>query len=214
MIDTIKFIFRGETFRPCYSILGELRSHLDQASFCALTATCTPRIKQKILDVLHLRTIEIATTAVSPDRPNITLTFVDKHPSDIEMALETYLTELLDKRFSCPKVIIYCRNVRRTGHSYGSLSYTLHKQGVPKAEVRKLISEYHAELYEDQRLRITSEFRKEDSDIRCLVSTVAFGMGIDIPDVVGSSIGERVILLFSIGKRLVGVVATATRQKQ
>ena len=47
----------------------------------------------------------------------------------------------------------------------------------------KLIGEYHAEVEESDKLRILAEFSKPDSKIRCLISTVAFGMGVDIPDV-------------------------------
>ena len=47
----------------------------------------------------------------------------------------------------------------------------------------KLISEYHAEVSDEDKARILEEFRKPDSVIRCLISTVAFGIGIDIPDI-------------------------------
>ena len=61
------------------------------------------------------------------------------------------------------------------------LLYTLSKMGVP--DFRQFIGEYHAEMFETDRLRIIEDFRKPDSTMRCLVSTVAFGMGIDIPDI-------------------------------
>ena len=174
----------GDTFRPCYKVLGELRSHIDDATFCALTATCSPSIKRKILEVIHLTDANTSTTAILPDRPNIKLKFIKKHPRDMEEALAWYLLELAEKKQQCPKVIVYCRNIRHTGHGYGMLSYAFQKMsGLSKSEVRSLIAEYHAELFDEKRQQITAEFRKQDSSIRCLISTVAFGMGIDIPDV-------------------------------
>lgn len=176
--------FRREEFRPCYASLGVLRSHFDSTPFAAFTATCSPLIKHKILDILHLREEEVKTIAVLPDRPNIFLRFVEKHASDMEDALDWYLQELKDKKGECRKAVIYCRNLRTTGRGYGMLMYQLHKKyHLTKAEVSTLISEYHAELFDAERQRITEEFRKNDSSIRCLLSTVAFGMGIDIPDI-------------------------------
>lgn len=124
------------------------------------------------------------TTAIIPDRPNIHLRFVEKHPQEMQDTLEWYLQELAANQFECSKAIIYCRNLRQTGRGYGMMAYSLFKQsGLAKPVVRKLVAEYHAELYESDRQRIAAEFRKPDSHIRCLVSTVAFGMGIDIPDI-------------------------------
>ena len=47
----------------------------------------------------------------------------------------------------------------------------------------KMIAQYHAELHDADKSRVLEEFTKPDSIIRCLVSTVAFGLGIDIPDI-------------------------------
>ena len=63
--------------------------------------------------------------------------------------------------------------------------YTLREAAFAEGTVdfqHKLISEYHAEVEERDKERILEEFRKPDSRIRCLISTVAFGLGIDIPD--------------------------------
>jgi superfamily II DNA/RNA helicase len=46
-----------------------------------------------------------------------------------------------------------------------------------------LIAQYHAELYDCERSRINQVFRQSAGTIRCLVATVAFGMGVDIPDI-------------------------------
>ena len=119
-------------------------------------------------------------------RSNIFLDFVRNHPSDIEHALDWYLQLLKEKGTQTPKAIIYCRNLRSTARGFGMLHYRLHqlcKESLDKKKYSAMISEYHAELYESERIRITEEFRKISSTIRCLVSTVAFGMGMDIPDI-------------------------------
>ena len=72
------------------------------------------------------------------------------------------------------------RNLKQTGHGFGMLVYKLH---AGESFANKLVSEYHAEVEDEEKERILNEFRKPDSRIRCLVSTVAFGMGIDIPDI-------------------------------
>ena len=47
----------------------------------------------------------------------------------------------------------------------------------------KLIDMYHGSLLTEDQKRITSEFPKENSNLRCVIATVAFGLGVDVPDV-------------------------------
>ena len=137
-----------------------------------------------LLFFIDLRFGDVSTTAMLPDRSNIVLRFIEKHLTEMKDALKWYLEMLATSREACGKAVIYCRNLKQTGLGFGMLSYTLHKAyNVPKEIVRELIGEYHAELYENYRIHIAGEFRKPDSRIRCMISTVAFGMGIDIPDI-------------------------------
>ena len=47
----------------------------------------------------------------------------------------------------------------------------------------KLIAEYHSSLHDEDQKRLCLTFASKDSSIRCMVSTIAFGIGIDIEDI-------------------------------
>lgn len=47
----------------------------------------------------------------------------------------------------------------------------------------RLVDQYHSGLYEEDQKRILESFSRVDTNLRCLVCTIAFGLGIDIPDV-------------------------------
>ncbi len=82
--------------------------------------------------------------------------------------------------------MFFSRNLRHTGRGFAMLLYKAQEYAFKnddKTFKNKLIREYHAECQEQEKREILEEFRKEDSTVRLLLSTVAFGMGIDIPDV-------------------------------
>ena len=151
----------GHDFRPDYRNLQALRGDFPGVPVIALTATATERVRQDILD--QLRIPEAAQFVASFNRPNLTYRVVPKRRSfDV-------LADLLSKRGE-GSAIIYCFSRQGTE----DLASRLSGQGLRALP-------YHAGLEDDVRRETQERFLQGDAPI--IVATIAFGMGVDKPDV-------------------------------
>ncbi len=151
----------GHEFRPAYRELAGLRRACPKAPVIALTATATERVRGDILSQLGLR--DPQTFISSFNRPNLTYSVVPKERELLG------LLSLLEKHRGEP-VIIYCGSRKATEE----MAQTLAERGFP-AEA------YHAGLEPDARRSIQDRFIRDRTPI--VVATIAFGMGINKPDV-------------------------------
>jgi ATP-dependent DNA helicase RecQ len=151
----------GHDFRPEYRRLGELRAARPEVPIQAFTATATPQVRADIAKQLGLR--DPLLLVGSFDRPNLTYRFTPRRDTDAQV-LEVI------RRHSGEAGIVYC--LRRT--DVDSLAQQLAASGVRCLP-------YHAGLDADVRQRNQEQFLAESVDV--IVATVAFGMGIDRPDV-------------------------------
>ncbi len=151
----------GHDFRPEYRQLADVRSTFKDAVCIALTATATPRVREDIAQSLGLA--QSAQFVASFDRPNLFLKAEEKEGGYDQ------LTRFMDQ-VEGTSGIIYCSTRKTT-----------------EAIAKKLVSKgiraraYHAGLSSDQRQKNQDMFIRDDLDV--IVATVAFGMGIDKPDV-------------------------------
>ncbi len=147
----------GHDFRPEYSRLGRLRRAFPGIPMIALTATAESHTRRDILDRLHLR--QARSYIASFDRPNIRYTVINKIKP---------LAQLMDFLRNRPGEagIVYCLSRKRVDH----LAEKLKSAGFNAAP-------YHAGLLTAQRQKAQDDFLKDD--VRIMVATVAFGMGID-----------------------------------
>jgi len=149
----------GYDFRPDYLQIGKLREMVD-APVIALTATATPKVADDIMDRLLFEDKCLIKSGF--ERPNL---------SYIVRRCEDKLGQLLN---ICRNVqgsgIVYVRSRRKTEE----LSSFLSSNGVSS-------SFYHAGLGADSRSERQEKWKSDD--IRVMVCTNAFGMGIDKPDV-------------------------------
>ena len=151
----------GHDFRPDYRNLQALRGDFPTVPVIALTATATERVRQDIVD--QLRVPEAAQFVASFNRPNLTYRVLPKRRSfDV-------LTGLLSKRGE-GSAIIYCFSRQGTE----DLAARLSQQGFRALP-------YHAGLEDDVRRETQERFLRGDAPI--IVATIAFGMGVDKPDV-------------------------------
>jgi len=138
-----------------------MRDIFPSVPITALTATATEKVRLDILSQLSLR--EPKTFISSFDRPNLTYRVLPK---------KNFTPQLLKllKKYENESVIIYCFSRKSTD----SLADKLQKAGF-KAE------SYHAGLSASQREKAQDRFIKDKINI--ITATIAFGMGIDKPDV-------------------------------
>lgn len=152
----------GHDFRPEYLDLGELAAHWPTVPRVALTATATPQTRQDIIGRLRLRDAKIFASGF--DRPNVFYEVV--HKADVRAQLLAFI----NTRHRHQSGIVYTASRARAQ----TLAAWLTRHGVHALP-------YHAGM--DRQARADHQARfKQQSDM-VMVATIAFGMGIDKPDV-------------------------------
>lgn len=152
----------GHDFRPEYTQLKQVRDRFPDVPCLALTATADEPTRRDILVQLGLERARVF--AAGYDRPNIRYTVVPRDDS------RRQLLRFLRERHAGESGIVY----RMTRNKVDSLAQHLSQRGV-------LALPYHAGMSAQDRDRNQSRFTHEDGVV--MVATVAFGMGVDKPDV-------------------------------
>ncbi|WP_419147060.1 DNA helicase RecQ [Pseudoalteromonas 'SMAR'] len=151
----------GHDFRPHYFRLKELRQYFPTVPLMALTATADLATRRDIVQQLDMRAPFIHTGSF--DRPNIRYTIEEKFKPLSQ--LFRYLKEQKGQ-----SGIIYCGSRKRVD----DIAERLIESGYNAAG-------YHAGLDNEQRQFVQNRFARDD--IQIVVATVAFGMGINKPNV-------------------------------
>lgn len=151
----------GHDFRPDYRMLKDIRDLLPGVPLIALTATANDRVRKDIISQLRLE--EGRVFVGSFNRPNLTYRIRPK-----KKALEALLPILQKRRGQ--SIIIYVLSRNNTE----KLAEELQLNGFPALA-------YHAGL--DQRTRQANQEKFIRDEVQIIVATVAFGMGVNKPDV-------------------------------
>ena len=165
----------GHDFRPEYRQIAQLRERFPQVPFMALTATATERVREDIADQLKLR--DPARYVASFNRPNLNYRISAKTGA---------YGQVLDFLRAHPRDsgIIYCQ-ARKTTES---LAEKLRADGIKAAP-------YHAEVSKEERSGNQEGFLRDE--IRVICATIAFGMGINKPNV-------RFVIHYDLPKNIEG----------
>jgi ATP-dependent DNA helicase RecQ len=151
----------GHDFRPEYRELKKLRTHFPEVPVMALTATATERVRTDIIKQLKLR--EPRCYIASFNRPNLTYRVVPKS-APYEQLLAFIRSRPNDNG------IVYCASRK----SAESLARNLREDDVSAKP-------YHAGLTSAERTTHQEAFLRDD--VRVITATIAFGMGINKPNV-------------------------------
>ena len=153
----------GHDFRPDYLFLPRVVRDLGNPPVLALTATATPRVRQDILRSLGMREPKVVVTSFN--RPNLTYRMLPAK----------------DKKDKLPLILGTIRDSSPPGIVYGTtrkeceeLAASLKRAGVNAAY-------YHAGLGAAERSSVQERFMTDELDV--VVATIAFGMGVDKPNV-------------------------------
>jgi len=151
----------GHDFRPEYRQLAAVRKKFPEAVCAALTATATPRVQEDIKKCLNF---EASNTFIdSFDRKNLFLQIVPK--SDPANQTIRFLQKFPDQ-----SGIVYCLSRRQVDE----LTATLELNNFS-------VKPYHAGLSDNERRKNQELFIRDD--VQIMVATVAFGMGINKPNI-------------------------------
>ncbi len=150
----------GYDFRPAYLTISDIRKQKPGVPVLALTASATAEVRQDIADKLKLR--EPAIFRQSFERPNLSYSI---------FKVESRAARLVDILQKVPgTAIVYCKTRKKT------------REFAALLEANKINAAcYHAGLAQDERKERQEKWIR--NEIRVMVCTNAFGMGIDKPDV-------------------------------
>ncbi|MBG9389129.1 DNA helicase RecQ [Caenimonas aquaedulcis] len=152
----------GHDFRPEYRALTVLHERYPGVPRIALTATADAITREDIVERLQLQ--EARQFVSSFDRPNIRYTIVEKKEAT------TQLLRLLERDHEGEAGIVYCQSRKRVE----DIAQMLAREGIRALP-------YHAGLDAQVRQANQDTFLREEGVV--MVATIAFGMGIDKPDV-------------------------------
>ena len=152
----------GHDFRPEYRNLKNIIKKIDDVPIIGLTATATPKVQEDILKNLSIPNAK--TFKASFNRPNL---FYDIRPKtkDVEKDIIRFI-----KQYAGKSGIVYCLSRKKVEE----IAQILQVNGIKTVP-------YHAGLDAKTRAKHQDMFLMEDADV--VVATIAFGMGIDKPDV-------------------------------
>ena len=166
----------GHDFRPEYRRIRPIINEIGQRPLIALTATATPKVQQDIMKNLGISKATVFKSSFN--RPNLYYEVRQKN-DNIDRDIIKYI-----KQHPGKSGIIYCLSRKKVEE----LAEVL------KANSIKALP-YHAGMESNVRSENQDAFLKEDADV--IVATIAFGMGIDKPDV-------RFVIHYDIPKSLEG----------
>lgn len=156
----------GHDFRPDYKSLGILKRQFPCAPLIGLTATATNHVLKDAQNILHIQ--KCITFTASFNRPNLYYEVRHK-PSNNEDFIED-IVKLINGRYKGLSGIVYCFSQKDSEQ----VTVSLQKLGIKAGT-------YHANMDAKYKTKVHKGWAA--NQIQVVVATVAFGMGIDKPDV-------------------------------
>ena len=176
----------GETFRREFLHLGEVRSLVDpEVRIMALTATATKTTRKCVCNTLGMKHPTVVTQ--SPNKQNIKY-IVNTKAASLEEMFAPLVEELRLNRTSMDRVIIFGQSYDDCSRIYLFLKSRLGKQltepiGAPKLARFALCNMFSACTHPNVKEEVLKSFCDPNGLLKIVVATIAFGMGLDCPNV-------------------------------
>ncbi|OKL55755.1 hypothetical protein UA08_09010 [Talaromyces atroroseus] len=171
----------GHDFRPDYKELGAFRADFPGVPVMALTATATENVKIDVIQNLKMTGCDVLSQSFN--RPNLTYDVLPKRGSAPNIISQ--IADIIDSSYRGKAGIVYCLSRKDCEKVAEQLSN----------EYRVKATHYHAGMPSEDRTSIQRDWQSGKYDV--IVATIAFGMGIDKPDV-------RFVIHYTIPKSLEG----------
>eukprot|EP00835_Amoeboradix_gromovi_P000173 NODE_6_length_48303_cov_0.387022.p5 type:complete len:800 gc:universal NODE_6_length_48303_cov_0.387022:40846-43245(+) len=152
----------GHDFRPDYKALGFMRQRFPNVPIMALTATANSKVRQDVISILRMRNAKMIKQSFN--RSNLVYSVFQRDASFIDNVVS-----FVKMKYPNESGIIYCQTRSKC------------EQVAAKLQSELSISCYHAGLQKEDRLSIQQQW--SSGIIKVIVATIAFGMGIDKPNV-------------------------------
>ena len=152
----------GHDFRVSYLHLGSVKKLFPSVKIMALTATATPKVKEDIIKILEMNNPHIEISSFF--RPNLSLKIINRNDTNL-----SHLRDMIVNNYKDQTGIIYCHSRRETERIASYLENFMTAKN------------YHAGLNQNIRKFIQKQWLS--GQVKIIVATIAFGMGIDKPNV-------------------------------
>lgn len=185
IILNIIFIYRGESFRPEYKRLGEVRALIpSDVNVMALTATASNDTRSDIIATLCMEHPTIIST--SPHKKNIK--YVVKEKGSMEDFVKMVSGAIDNLRTCMPRIIIFCKRYLECARMYSLFRYYLadgftEPPKSPDLAKNRIVDMYCKCTEASVKESIIQNFCDPKGSVRVIIATIAFGMGLDCPDV-------------------------------
>ena len=166
-LDESHCLSNWKSFRGSYKELGIIQKWIKNKKIpmLCMTATSTDNMVRELMKILGMDIASLVKESFYKSNLNIFSIHKARIDSDISR-MKMYINA---NKNGC-KTIVYCKTRKETE----TISYKLNKSGI-------LSKHYHANIPPSLRLSVQDEFT--NGDLNVIVSTIAFGMGIDIPNI-------------------------------
>ena len=157
----------GVQFRPSFRKLSCIRECNQQIPIMALTASATPRVGKDVISCLRMRNPFVSQSTF--DRTNIAIS------CKVKVSLEADFKDMIqDAKANKSSSIVYVATIAGVEEIASYLQARLGGTGV-------VVEKYHSKLSQDHRKNVHEDFLV--GKVHVVVATIAFGMGIDKPDI-------------------------------
>lgn len=168
-------------FRECYGRLNELRSLAPKVPILALTATATKITKCAIIDILGMGAPHIISE--SPEKPNISyvIKYMERHIS-VQHHFTWLVEEAKKNGTTTERTIIYTQIIQQCSHIYATLRSMLGNSFFAETigdRTNVILEIIHSCSPPSNKDSVLKSFQDINGNIRILVATIAFGMGVD-----------------------------------
>lgn len=174
---------KTKRFRQLYNDIAQLRSlwSLNRPiPVVALTATATQQTVKYIIKNLELKPpIRIIN---SPHRSNFRYTVINVIADKPSEVLSSLIDELKSKGREMRRVLVFCQRLNHVRSLYRSIDSQMESFKQKEGSSLQLYEKYQGNTDEHKKELITTSLATTNGDVRLLIATVAFGMGVDCKD--------------------------------
>ena len=156
----------------------------DGVHILAMTATATVSLRKCVIKTLGM--INTLIVSENVDKPNIIYSVLPFE--SMETTFNTLIERLRNERINMPRTIIYCQNQDNCAQLYLLMKLTLKEErlepiGAPDLPEFRLFDYFTSATHASIKDCVLKAFTHPSSPLRIVIATIAFGMGIDTPDI-------------------------------
>lgn len=172
---------RGDCFRREFSKLGEVRSLIPaNTKVMALTATATVKSRNNIIKIMGM--CDPVIVSESPEKSNLIYRVQER--TTINSVFMPLVETLRKERIKTPRVIIFCRQCEECATLYEFFLSNLNEEftepvGAPNLSRYRLVDMFMSATDQKVKDSIIDSFCTKDQQLRIVICTIAFGMGVD-----------------------------------